>query len=258
MKEKIYTIPVTEVFALECECPVCILEKKLEDEYIAYFLGPSLMEPDCRIMTNDKGFCRRHIEQLYNRQENRLGLGLTIDTHMREKTGRLKEIFGSGTHNMDGVSGTSILKSLASRISSKPSDAEKLAGEVLEFLSGLEKKCSVCGKLDYTMDRYFDVIMHLWSHEEDFRRLFNSKKGFCMKHFRQLIESAKKYLGAKDLAVFTNNLLKMQISNLERIQKEVDWFTKKFDYRNSDAPWGNSKDALQRSIQKLAGYCDLK
>ncbi len=93
MKEKIYTIPVTEVFGEECECPMCLLEKRLEEEYVNYFLGPSLMEPDCRMDTNEKGFCRRHFEQLYNKQENRLGLGLMIDTHMQEQISRLKKAY---------------------------------------------------------------------------------------------------------------------------------------------------------------------
>ena len=31
MKEKIYTIPVTDAFREDCECPLCTLEKKLEE-----------------------------------------------------------------------------------------------------------------------------------------------------------------------------------------------------------------------------------
>ena len=233
MKEKIYTIPVTEAFSVECECPVCVLQKKLEDEYAIYFLGPSLMEPDCRLVTNEKGFCRRHFELLYNKQENRLGLGLVIDTHLQEQTGKLVG-------------------------QSKPGKGTKLIDDTLALLAKLESSCAICSKLEYTMDRYMDVIMYLWVREEDFRQLFNSKKGFCLVHFRLLLESAKKYLKKADAAVFADNLLKMQLANLERIQQEVNWFTKKFDYRYNDAPWGNSKDSLQRSIQKLVGYCDLK
>ena len=258
MKEKIYTIPVTEVFAIECECPVCLLEKKLEDEYIGYFLGASLMEPDCRIVTNDSGFCRRHFELLYNRQENRLGLGLTIDTHLQEQIGKLEDIYGSNLDRSKGSSKKSFIKYLTGKMSSSPSDSEKLADEVLSFLNSLESKCSVCNKLDHTMDRYMDVIMYLWSREADFKRLFNTKKGFCMKHFKQMLEATRKYLKPGDVQEFTNKLIQMQLINLARVQQEVDWFTKKFDYRNNDAPWENSKDALIRSIQKLVGYCDLK
>ncbi len=108
------------------------------------------------------------------------------------------------------------------------------------------------------MDRYLDVIMYLWSKEADFRKLFSEKKGFCLVHLRMLIEASQKYLKAAESERFLSQLMEQQIENLDRIEKELDWFTKKFDYRNNDAPWGNSKDALPRSIQKLKGYSDLK
>ena len=34
MKEKIYTIPITEALEADCSCPFCFLQKKLEDEAI--------------------------------------------------------------------------------------------------------------------------------------------------------------------------------------------------------------------------------
>jgi len=258
MKEKIYTIPVTDAFSLECECPVCMLEKKLEDEYIDYMLGPSLMEPDGRQVTNEKGFCRRHFEQLYNKQVNRLGLGLIIDTHLCEQNNELKKLYESKRDSLKTDSEITIIKNISNKISSRQTETEKFVDEILSKLTDLENKCAVCSKLDHTMDRYVDVILYLWFKEEDFRNLFNSKKGFCLKHIKLLVEGTKKYLSVKETAIFLDNLFKMQLENLERIQQEVNWFTKKFDYRYADAPWGNSKDSVQRSIQKLVGFCDLK
>ncbi len=256
MKEKIYTIPVTEAFGEDCECPLCVLEKKLEDEYVTYFLGPSLMEPDHRLQTNNDGFCRRHFEQLYNSQENRLGLGLMIDTHMQEQLARLKKAYGSGPA---GTAGRQAFPKLFGRKTSlSPDDAGGPLHKVMEILEALETGCAVCKKLEYTMERYIDVIFYLWSGEKDFKRIFESKKGFCMKHFKQLLEDSGKYLKPAETAAFTGILFNMQMENLDRIQKEVNWFTKKFDYRNTDAPWGNSKDALPRSIRKLKGLSQLK
>ena len=255
MKEKIYTIPVTEVFAEECECPLCLLEKRLEDEYINYFLGPSLMEPDCRIETNGSGFCRRHFEQLYNKQENRLGLGLVIDTHMQEQLALMKKAYAPGMRGNAG-SGSSLARMLARRPS--PGKPDNSTDKLLRLLSSLESSCSICKKLDYTMGRYIDVIFYLWSRESDFKKVFEGKKGFCLVHFRQLLENAGKYLKEAEAQCFIDILFNMQMENLERIRQEVNWFTKKFDYRNNDAPWGNSRDAVQRSIQKLKGYCELK
>ena len=41
--------------------------------------------------------------------------------------------------------------------------------------------------------------------------------------------------------------------NFARIEEELTWLTDKFDYRNRDADWKNSRDALQRGMQKLHG-----
>ena len=53
MKEHIYTIALTDSLAESCSCAMCTLEKKLEQEAVNYFLGPSLMEPDSRTLTVD-------------------------------------------------------------------------------------------------------------------------------------------------------------------------------------------------------------
>jgi hypothetical protein len=73
-----------------------------------------------------------------------------------------------------------------------------------------------------------------------------------------LIQAAEKYLNAGDRKKFLRVLMLQQLEHMDRIEKELEWFTKKFDYRYNDAPWGTSKDALPRSIQKLKGYCNLK
>lgn len=258
MKEKIYTIPVTDAFKTECECPLCILEKKLEDENIDYVLGPFLMEPDGRMITNEKGFCKTHFEMLYNTQANRLGIGLIIDTHMCEQNSILKKMYANKADQLKKDSEVSIIKNLSNKVSSKQTETEKLVDGLISKLSELENSCTICSRLEQTMDRYIDVIFYLFFKEQEFKSLFNNQKGFCLKHLKQLLSGTKKYLNPKDTAIFVNNLMSIQISNMERIQQEVNWFTKKFDYRYNDEPWGNSKDSLIRSIQKLAGHCNLK
>lgn len=257
MKETIYTIPVTEAFSAECECPVCLLEKKLEDEYINYFLGPSLMEPDHRAETNRDGFCKRHLSLLYARQENRLGLGLMIDTHMVQQLSEIKKMYKTKTDAIKTDAEASFIKSVSGRLSSKTTETEKFIADMVKFLDKLEDSCSICTRLDQTMDRYLDVILYLWNKEQDFRKLFNNKKGFCLKHMKDMLTASGKYLNGKEAAAFVNNLMQIQLPQLERLQQEVNWFTLKFDYRNTDAPWGNSKDSLPRAIQKLTGCFDL-
>ena len=43
--------------------------------------------------------------------------------------------------------------------------------------------------------------------------------------------------------------------NRARMEKDIEWFTLKFDYRNQDKPWGDSKDAVERTVNKLRGWC---
>ena len=258
MKEKIYTIPVSDAFAVECECPLCVLEKKLEDECVDYALGPSLMEPDHRQETNKHGFCRVHYEAMYNKQVNRLGLALMIDTFLQEKNRELEKLYKDKECCLEKDANIGLAKNLTNKISSKQTDTEKLVADIVSMLDSLEGSCTICNKLAFTMDRYIDVIFYLYFKEPEFKQIFNSKKGFCLKHLKQLLASTKKYLNTSQTAIFVKNIMDMQLTNMDRIEKEVDWFTKKFDYRYNDAPWGNSKDAVTRSIQKIRGNCDLK
>ena len=55
--EKIYMIPVNDAYGAADGCPLCQLRDKAEQNYLEYYLGPSLMEPDTRKITNKTGFC---------------------------------------------------------------------------------------------------------------------------------------------------------------------------------------------------------
>ena len=48
-----------------------------------------------------------------------------------------------------------------------------------------------------------------------------------------------------------DTLTDIELKNFERLEGELEWFTAKFDYRNQDKPWGNSRDAVKRSVNKL-------
>ncbi len=78
MKEKIYTILINEVME-EDACPFCLAEKIFEENALEYFLGPAMMEPDVRIMTNEKGFCKNHAEKMLS-AKNKLSLALMLHT----------------------------------------------------------------------------------------------------------------------------------------------------------------------------------
>ena len=70
-----------------------------------------------------------------------------------------------------------------------------------------------------------------------------------------ILDAAPMYLNEKQQQELRNILFPQMDENIKRVLEELDWFQKKFDYRYKDADWKTSRDALQRTMQKIAsGY----
>ncbi len=257
MKERIYTIPVSEAFRKDCECPMCLLEKKLEEDALEYTLGPSMMEPDSRIETNKKGFCSRHFARLYNLQKNRLALGLVIDTHLMEQNGVMKKMYDDYLPRIKKEASSGTMEQAVQSLKKGKSQTVQFIQSLLDKLISMETSCTICEKINRNMEKFTDVILYLYFKEPDFREIFHSKKGFCLKHIKKLLEGSLKYLNGGRRSEFVLTLMSMELIHLDRIKEEVNWFTQKFDYKNQDAPWNNSQDAIPRSIEKITGPVDL-
>lgn len=242
MKEKIYTIPVNDAYAAAGACPLCTLESTMNDNLLAYYLGPSLMEPDVRQVTNDRGFCRDHLNALFRREENRLGLGLMLHTH----TSHLLSDLGP-------VLDKSIPSGNARLFSGRQKDFRQ---NLLAAADRVEQRicsCVICDRLEQTMDRYLDVIFYQYFSESAFKKRFDDGDGYCLPHTALLLRGAAKYLNQNQAAEFVASLAAMQNKSLQTLSDDIEWFTLKFDYRNHDKDWKNSKDALPRAIRKLGG-----
>ncbi len=233
MKEQLYTIPVNDAFAVDCECPVCSMYDSLERDAIEFTMGPSYMEDDIRMETNKIGFCGHHVKQLYKHQ-NRLGLALILHTHMQRTNRDLEELLSSDKPAKKGL------------FSKKTENVSP----VTEYIENLNHSCYICNRIDRIFSRYLATIYHCYEHDEEFRRKFASTKGFCTKHFGMLYEGAPSALSGKRLPEFIQTLNQVYLTNMKRVTDDLEWFTDKFDYRNEDKPWKNSKDALPRSMNK--------
>jgi hypothetical protein len=233
LKEKLYTIPVNEAFETDCECPVCAMRKKLETNAIDFTMGPSYMEDDIREATSRMGFCEKHLEQLYKNQ-NRLGLALILKTHMDKIVRDVEKHSGSGMK----FSSPSLFKKKGE------------TSGVVSYLKELEDNCFVCDKINGTFERYIATIFHLYHTEEGFRKKFSASKGFCTSHYKTLYASAPEHLSGDELNDFLKELNRLYLENMKRVRDDLEWFINKFDYRYTDEPWKNAKDALPRSMQK--------
>ena len=109
MKQHIDTAPVWESYRQDCECPLCLLQAKVETSTVEYFLGESVMEPSQRIEVNKKGFCAGHFKKMYD-AGNRLGLALITHTYMKETLTRLRDNAAKAQDAAAEEAGKSIFK----------------------------------------------------------------------------------------------------------------------------------------------------
>ena len=234
MKEQLYTIPVNDAFQSDCECPLCKMKRDLEKNAIEYTLGPSYMEDDNRAMTDEAGFCEKHIQSLYQ-EKNRLGLALILSTHMQKVTRDLKE------RSKEGLTGKSLFK--------KGTDSTGVGN----YVKNLEANCFICSRMNNTFDRYVDTIFHLYKKDPSLSDKIRNSKGFCTYHYALLFDKAPNFLAKEQLEHFIDDINTVYFDNMERMQEDIEWFINKFDYRYQNEPWKNSKDALPRAVLKTHG-----
>jgi hypothetical protein len=232
MKYHLDTIPVWDAYKQQSPCPLCILQKRIEKASVDFFLGSSVMEPETRIQVNKTGFCPNHFSLLY-KVKNRLGLALLTHTHLQET---LK-----------------IFNKKCSKISGREVSLKKKMERLNNFLKDHHNGCLICNRIKNAIDRYAYTILHLWDNDKEFERTLLDSKGFCLYHLSNLLKVSQDTLPARKQVQFLNDIIPLQIKSLEELEKDLSWFTQKFDYRNQDKPWGNSKDALPRALQVLTG-----
>lgn len=232
MKETLYSIPVNDAFASDCECPICEMFRKLEDDAVDYTMGPSYMEDDTRAQTDALGFCDHHIRMVYAK-ENRLGMAWVMKTHFDKTIRDVRKNLPAGS--------SKLLKKGAASL------------PVIQYLDRLNSSCFVCGRINNFFDRYIDTVFYLWKSDRDFRTKFRSCKGFCSKHYALLLKKCAEFLRGGELDEFVNSISELYIANMERVRDDLAWFINKFDYNYNDEPWYNAKDSVIRSMIKTNG-----
>lgn len=240
MKEKIYEIPVNDGFNSDCECPVCFLRRTLEINAVDYTMGPSYMEDDTRAMTDELGFCEKHMQAVYAK-ENRLGMALVLKTHFDKVISDIKKM------EKEPVKAKGLFKKEI-----------KVSNPVNDYIDKLHSTCFVCQRIDNVFDRYVDTIFYLWKDDKGFREKFAGSRGFCTDHFGLLYAKATEKLSKNDADDFIQVLTRLYIENMERVRDDLEWFINKFDYKYKDEPWKNSRDSIQRAMVKTNGIIEDK
>ena len=179
------------------------------------------MEDNTRIKVGKKGFCARHFDMLFNRQ-NKLSVALQIGT-------RLENL-------LPIIDDTRSVKS---------------AIKQAKLLEKESSTCVICELVEESMVKYYKTIAQMFERERDFYKSLLSSNGFCLEHYAELLKYSN-YAGfaKKD---YVHILGGVQKRNMERLQAELKKFCDKHDYRNALEPLGSAETALPRMREKLYG-----
>ena len=212
---------IKEKFKVDCECSLCEIQKVVEEQFLHEFLNDAVMEDNTRIKVGKLGFCSRHFDMLFSRQ-NKLSVALQIGTRADKISNILTPV-----------------KNVKSAI--KQAQALDKSGE----------SCAICEYANESMIKYYKTIAQMFERERNFYKTLISSKGFCLKHYAELLRYSKSAGFASKS--YVDVLSGVQIRNFERIKGELKEFCDKHDYRNALKPLGNAESALPRTREKFYG-----
>ncbi len=227
MKEVIYTIPINDAYDVKCGCPVCRLEKQLNDESTEYVMGAAMMEPDVRIETNRLGFCPKHFSEMLS-MKNRLSLALMLQSY-------LGEFLEKGV-----VADTS-------HISKK--DMEAISGKLYES----SHNCFICNRVNEKLELFIKNIIYIWESEPEFREKTREQEYFCPKHLAQLTRTAKSLISKRNYSAFCEDHFGVTRKLLSSLSEDVTKFCNSYNYMFRHIPLGDAKVAIERTIEFLNG-----
>ena len=241
MNEKLYTIPLNAAVNANDECPFCFIERNVEQDLLDYCIGSgsSYMEKDMRAITDEKGFCKDHFNKMFH-YGNALGNAWILKTHYLKAIKDMKTTFKG-------------CKPAKLSLGEKLSKSGEMKNAVGIWADKRKCSCYICEEFAKTYDRYMDTFFYLYKEDPAFREKLINGKGFCITHFGDMCEASVRHLKEKDQEQFFNDMFPVMEKNMERLYEDISWFIEKFDYKNVNADWKDSKDALQRGMQKLKG-----
>jgi hypothetical protein len=232
MAEKIYTIPINEIFDSQDGCPMCRLHEKLNGESLEYIMGAAMMEPDVRIETNKVGFCREHFDAMLS-MKNRLSLALMLESHLdcvaelldMPPSGGKRGLFGGRSDSSDG-------------------------GDELAKLSG---SCFICERVEKFEAKYFSNLVWLWKNDGNFRCKLQNQPYFCPEHASKILAAGKRELSEKDYGELYGVIMDIEKKHCAELRQQITDFTKHFDHRSAGTPMGDERYSVENAADFLSG-----
>ncbi len=203
------------------ECPLCEIRSIVEKNVVEQYLNEAVMVKDVRYEVNKKGFCANHFDMLFAGQ-SKLGLALQCITRMNV----LKEDLAT------------------------PKSVRAAKKNALNLTKKAET-CIICDTVEDHMQRYYKTVAELYYVEEDFREMISFTKGFCLHDYAQLLLNSSYAL--TKAGEYVKALAEVEQENFDRVQRDLQWFCDRHDFRNANKPMDGAKDALPRTRTRLYG-----
>ena len=232
----------------ECHCPLCqhAFQEWLREKYNNI---ENLNQKWSTTFWSHRYNCFEQIESPSPRGESALhALNLEWKRFVTKQTLEFVEVEKAAILAGGSAGKKSLLSSLRS---GGKADESSMSAKIRARIDG----CVICEQVDKALERYAYTIAQLYFTNSEFKGMFERSKGFCLPHLALVLELAEQTLSGGQFAEFKKAAAALELENLRRVEGELEWFTLKFDYRNDSKPWGNSKDAPDRAINKLMGAC---
>jgi hypothetical protein len=215
------------------ECFLCALEDEIENKYVDTYLSELVMNSSSRQkIIESRGFCNHHFYKM-------------LITASKPASSD-----GHGIALVNESIVEALIKDLHEQKNHQISDLKKLLAT--------ENKCPACIHLSKFAKIHAKKIIELLSSDnEEFCKLLNASKGFCIPHFIILVHVAEEVMPNQSKRL-VKVLLEVEEKNLRRLNSELREYIRRQSYEFSEKDRAVVADILMRSVEKIAGRRGIK
>lgn len=221
MRYHIDTGLIYQKFNENCSCPLCEIQKIVEEQFLYEFLNDAVMEDNTRIKVGRKGFCEKHFDMMFSRQ-NKLSVALQMETYLS----KLKEKL---------------------TLPLNPKKAKAVAKAIEKTLP----TCVICELVDESMVKYYKTVARMFLYETDFYKTLLGTKGLCLKHYSKLLQYSS-YAGCLSKE-YLKTIYGVWQNGYDNSLEKLKNFCNKHDYRNTLDFMGGEENSLEEIRERAYG-----
>lgn len=213
--ESIHKIPVNEAFSEKCGCPICRLKERYDQKAVWFLYEEGIMNPETRIETNKKGFCKKHLDLLAKEKQS-LSFALMLETRL--------ESLQQGLNSPKGI---------------------------IKTVDKTTNSCWICDYTDNAMNEIAELVSQMYRDESEFKKMFSEQEFFCIPHTALLLK--KNVLKGAISNEYINQLIEVNQRFCSDIRKNLSRYAESFDYKSARGSGDSVKDASKKAVEYMTG-----